>query len=379
MLSAKSDRVKCQQKALKKKTSQKIRSHRSDRQCDNDNRSLNLEAKEKHRLQHESGNRPRCISEETTNSLNTNEEGQQSRKGRHRPRGCRGRGSRRNRSLHRAAERAAVVDTKEEENESCPAAPDLADVNIVASNRRVGFSGQLTQSPTKNERHFSVSGANYSLGAATNCGDTTYRLQKSYQRLDDDTSMNFSESTLRESLQVFDRRPVLCSKSHSIDMNQQHNCMADMTTLASESRDGRAQRRTESPHVRPNSTTPHQQNEKTSNAEACCEIHAVEEDFRYQYHLQSKEYTRMNESDSSLSTSFSRSDRSIAAISLSSKSSSERTIEVSSSYSFCDDVDGRYAEKEVLHSLHCHPVHNLMKSVVHCNKSMEALEVKRKN
>jgi hypothetical protein len=100
----------------------------------------------------------------------------------------------------------------------------------------------------------------------------------------------------------------------------------------------------------PNATS-HRQNEKASNAEACCEIHAVQEDFRYQYHLQSKEYTRMNESDSSLSTSFSRSDRSIAAISLSSKSSSERTIEVSSSYSFCDDVDGRYAEKEALHSL----------------------------
>jgi hypothetical protein len=126
--------------------------------------------------------------------------------------------------------------------------------------------------------------------------------------------------------------------------------MADMTTLASESRDGRAQQRTESPYVRPNATS-HRQSEKASNAEACCEIHAVQEDFRYQYHLQSKEYTRMNESDSSLSTSFSRSDRSIAAISLSSKSSSERTIEVSSSYSFCDDVDGRYAEKEALHSL----------------------------
>lgn len=352
MLGAKSDRVKCQQKVLKKKTSQHIRSHRSDRQCDNESRSLNLETKEKHSVQHESGNRPRCISEETTNSLNTQDEGQdgqQNRKGRHRPRGCRGRGSRRNRSLYRAAERAAVVDTtKEDETASHPDDSDAADVHNLAGNKRVGFS---TQSPAKYERQLLVSDAAMdSLGAATIRGDTTHRRQKSDQVLGDDESMIFNESTIRDSLRALGRIPVLSSKDHSMDATQQHHNTAGIPTLASESSDGRAQQRKESPLVRRKSTA-YQQSEKAHNSKAYCETRTVQEDLRYQYHRQSKEYSRMNESDSSLSTSFSHSDRSIAAVSLSSKSSSERTIEVSSSYSFCDDVDGRYVEKEVLHIL----------------------------
>lgn len=352
MLGANSDSVKCQQKVLKKKTSQNIRSHRSERQCDNDNRSLNLETKEKHSVQHESGNRPRCISEETTNSLNMQDEGQegqQNRKGRHRPRGCRGRGSRRNRSLHRAAERAAVVDTtEEEETQSRPADSDASDVHNLAGNKRVGFT---TQSPAKYERQLFVSDAALdSLGAATIRGDTTHRRQKSDQVLRDDKSMIFGESTKRDSLRALERKPVLSSKDRSMDATRQHHNTAGIPRLASESSDGRAQQRSENSVVRRKSTA-YQQSEKAHNSKAYCETRSVQEDLRHQYHLQSKEYSRMNESDSSLSTSFSLSDRSIAAVSLSSKSSSERTIEVSSSYSFCDDVDGRQVEREVLHIL----------------------------
>jgi len=73
--------------------------------------------------------------------------------------------------------------------------------------------------------------------------------------------------------------------------------------------------------------------------------------FRFQYHVQSKEYTQMEESDSSLSPSFSRSDRSIAAISLCS-STSERSIEIASSYSFSDEAEEtKLVEKDKLHSL----------------------------
>lgn len=73
--------------------------------------------------------------------------------------------------------------------------------------------------------------------------------------------------------------------------------------------------------------------------------------FRFQYHVQSKEYTQMEENDSSLSPSFSRSDRCIAAISLCS-STSEHSIEIASPYSFSDEAEEtKLVEIDKLHSL----------------------------
>jgi hypothetical protein len=350
MLGAKSDKIKCQQKVLKKKASQKIQGQCSDRQCISDNRTLNLETKEKQKIQNESGNRPRCISEETTTSFNTQDDGQDGqlgKKGRHRPRGCRGRGSRRNRSLQRAAERAAALDT--EEGSPLPAT-DSANVSIVVCTKRVEFSGKQAQIPAQSEkiRQSTISDVDHSLGAAISCCDTTGQLQKNFQP-HKEYNTKTSESPLRNSFRNLDRSPMPSSSERCTGTTRQHDYMVNVNKPALDSYEGRTQQ-SESSFIRTNSIPGHYC-VKSSTMEATLQMDKAQRGFRFQYHLQSMEYTKMNESDSSLSTSFSRSDRSIAAVSLSSKSSSERTIEVASSYSFCDDAEGKYGEKEVLHSL----------------------------
>jgi len=382
------DTIKLHESATNKGDKNRHRPHNSYRRDTHwkDNTNSYQETKEKNHYERaaHSGNRPRIISEETTTSFYCQQDsiahheakaasmdvthamphdgdldcssdmddpessGHQGKRTRHRPRGCRGRGSRLTRSLQRAAERAVTLQgQKSQQNDTESANGNTGDRLQPALACSIEDAIQRTNSVCENIRTQMNSNQNYgfhvnSCGAALHRGDTSGGFRHQY-RLHSNEYMNMKESDLSLSTSFSHSDHIIAalsfysssSSERSIDVTQKDDSKSantfDMFNIEG------IQKNTNT--VCKSDGTQMNSNQKYDFSDAALCSGDMPAGFRFQYHLQSREYMNMKESDSSLSTTFSRSDRSIAAVSFYSSSSSERSIEVAPSYSFSDETE----------------------------------------